>query len=103
MKRIYYFSHAKDTPPRDIVYLEGLVQNGIEIIECKDSSSSWKKFLALYKKHKKIKRDYGLILVGYSGHTLVPFVKLISNKKIIFNALGSLYEGKVVSRGQNWL
>ena len=103
MKRIYYFSHTKDTPPRDMVYLEGLVQNGIEIIECKDSSSSWKKFLALYKKYKKIRGGHDLIWVGYSGHTLVPFIKLISNKKIIFNALGSLYEGKVVSRGQKGL
>ncbi|OGN10643.1 MAG: hypothetical protein A3J46_05550 [Candidatus Yanofskybacteria bacterium RIFCSPHIGHO2_02_FULL_41_11] len=103
MKRICYFSHTKDMPPRDIVYLEGLKQNGVEIVECKDSSSSWKKFWALYKKYKKIKDNHDLVLVGYSGHTLVPFVKLISNKKIIFNAIGSLYEGKIVSRDQKGL
>ena len=38
--------------------------------------------------------------VGYTAHILVPFIRLISRKKIIFNALGSLYEGIIISRGQ---
>lgn len=100
MKKICYFTLTKDIPPRDAVYLEGLKQNGIEIIECKDSSRSWRKFIALYKKHRLIRNEYDVLFVGYSAHTIVPFARLISTRKVIFNALGSLYEGIILSRKQ---
>lgn len=98
--KICYFTLTKEIPTRDIVYLDGFRQNGVEIIECKDSSPSWRKFLALYKKHKLLKNNYDVLFVGYASHILVPFARLISNKKIVFNALGSLYEGIVLSRKQ---
>src|SRR3989338_11408421 len=96
--KICYFPLTNNIPPRDIVYLDGLKENGVEIIECKDHSPSWRKFLTLYKKHKLIKIDYDILMVGYTAHILVPFARLISRKKIVFNALSSLYEGIVVSR-----
>ncbi len=55
----------------------------------------------LYKKHKLIKNDYDVLLVGYSAHILVPLARLISRKKIVFNALSSLYEGIIVAREQS--
>ena len=99
--KICYFTLTNNIPPRDIVYLDGLKENGVEIIECKDHSPSWRKFLTLYKKHKLIKNDYDILMVGYTAHILVPFARLISRKKIVFNALSSLYEGIVVSRQQS--
>src|SRR3989344_2854360 len=96
--RICYFNLTNDIPPRDKVYLIGLKENGVEIIDCRDSSPFLKKFLNLYKKHRSIKNGYDLLFVGYSAHILVPFARLISNKKIVFNALGSLYEGTILSR-----
>lgn len=99
--RICYFTLTRNIPPRDAVYLNGLKENGAEIIECKDHSPSWRKFWALYKKHRLIKNDYDVLVTGYTAHILVPFARLISRKKIVFNALSSLYEGIIVSRGQS--
>ncbi len=97
--KLCYLNITRDTPPRDAVYLNGLGENGVEIVERLDDSSSWKKFLNLFKKHWAIGKNYDFVWVGYTAHILVPFARLISRKKIIFNALGSLYEGIVVSRG----
>ncbi|MDP3954685.1 MAG: glycosyltransferase [bacterium] len=72
--------------------------NGVEIIDCRDWTPGIKKFWNLYKKHRALKNNYDLLFIGFSGHILVPFAKLISDKKIVFDALGSLYDGIIMSR-----
>src|SRR3989344_1745112 len=96
--RICYFTLNKTTLTRDIVYLNGLRNLGVEIIECRDYSPGLKKFWNLWKKHKTLNNNYDLLLIGFSGHILVPFARLISSKKIVFNALSSLYDGVIGSR-----
>lgn len=98
--KFFYVNIIKEVPPRDKVYLDGLRKNGVEIEKYTDNSRALKKFWKIFKKHRAITGNYDLIWVGYTAHILVPFARLISRKKIIFNALGSLYEGIIVSRGQ---
>jgi glycosyltransferase involved in cell wall biosynthesis len=38
------------------------------------------------------------MIVGYPGHVMVLFAKLISKKVVVFDALCTLYEGMVISR-----
>jgi len=80
--------------------LDGLRKNGVEIEEYLDNSQSWRKFWNLYKKYRAAAANCDLLWVGYTAHILAPFARIISRKKIIFNALGSLYEGIIISRGQ---
>lgn len=96
--KILYFNLVEKIHTRDSVYLNGLKKLGVEIVECRDWSPGLKKFRNLYKKHRALKNDYDVLLVGFSGHILVPFARLISRKKIIFNALSSLYDGIIMSR-----
>mgnify|MGYP001567820266 CR=1 FL=1 len=96
--KICYFNLTTSLPARDAVYLSGLRKNGIEIMNCTDNSPGIKKFLNLYKKHCVLKNSYDFMWVGYSGHILVPFARLLSRKKIVFNSLCSLYEGIIISR-----
>src|SRR3990167_8493640 len=96
--KVLYFNLTQNIHTRDTVYLNGLKKLGIEIIECRDWSPGLRKFWNLYKKHKALKNNYDILLVGFSGHILVPFTRLISRKKVIFNALGSLYDGIILSR-----
>jgi glycosyltransferase involved in cell wall biosynthesis len=84
-----------------MVYLRGLKENGVEIIECRDDTPGLAKFARLYRKHKNIRGQYDVMFVGYTAHILVPFANLITSKKIVFNALGSLYEGVIISRAKN--
>jgi glycosyltransferase involved in cell wall biosynthesis len=39
------------------------------------------------------------MIVGYPSQVAVPLAKLISRKKVVLDALASLYEGEIVSRG----
>ncbi|MES2060066.1 MAG: glycosyltransferase [Patescibacteria group bacterium] len=88
---------------RDKVTIRGLSENGAEIAELAENSKGYRKFFALRKKHLEHKGSYDAIIVGYTGGIFVPFMRLISNKKIIYNALASLYEGMVISRGKSSL
>ena len=96
--KICYLNLTSYIPARDAVYLRGLKENGVEILECRDDSPGLAKFLKLYKKHKSLCGKYDVMLVGYTAHILVPFARLITNKKVVFNALCSLYEGVIISR-----
>ena len=91
-------SYVANLPARDAVYLRGLKENGVEILECRDNSPGFVKFINLYKKHKALRGKYDVMFVGHTAYILVPFARLITRKKIVFNALCSLYEGIVIAR-----
>ncbi len=95
---VCYFGIYKPTMARNKVYLNGLKENGAEIIECIDSSRSFVKFWHLVVKHWRIRKQYDILFVGYLSNLVVPLAKIISGKKIIYNALNSMYEGVVLDR-----
>lgn len=96
--KICYFGAYNAELARNEVYLKGLRLNGAETIECADSSWGPIKYFKLFVKHWKIRKMYDVMIVGYAGHFLVPFARLICHKPIIFNAMTSLYEANIVSR-----
>lgn len=105
MKILYFGSYNPDYS-RNRVLISGLKQNGVEVIECRDNSPGIKKFIRLYQKHKKLRNQYDLMVVGFLGQQMVPFAKLISlrlfsgqtRKPIIFDAFLSLYDSNVFDR-----
>ena len=98
--RICYFNITKNIPTRDSVYLQGLKECGVEIIDIRDSSAGFKKFVNIYKRHKELKGVYDILWVGYSAYILVPFARMISRKPVVFDGLLALYDGIIVSRKQ---
>lgn len=99
--KICYFGIYRSDFGRNQVYMNGLRQNNVEIIECHDDSSGLKKYWRLWRKHWAIRKSYDYMIVGYPGHMVVPFAKMISRKPVIFDALCTLYEGEVISRGKH--
>lgn len=96
--KICYFGIYDQNFSRNAIYMKGLRENGSEVIECNDCSPGLTKFWRLYKKHKEIKGDYDVMIVGYPSQITVLFAKLISSKKVVLDALCSLYEGEIISR-----
>ncbi|MEK7116787.1 MAG: glycosyltransferase [Patescibacteria group bacterium] len=96
--KICYFGIYRPDFGRNKTYIDGLKQNGVEIIECRDASRGFIKFVRLFFKHWKIRNDYDYLIVGYPGHVVVWLAKLISKKPVIFDALCTLYEGEILSR-----
>lgn len=104
--KICYLGFYEPNAFRDEVYIEGLKRNGIEVIECNDySKSKLLKYWRVFCRHWRIRKQYDLMIVshsskvlGHSNHFIVPFARLISRKKIIYNALCSTYEAAILSR-----
>ena len=97
--RICYFGTYNPAFSRNKIYIEGLRRNNIKVIECRDLSPFFlERYWKLLAKLWKIKNRYDILIVGYPGHTVVPFAKLISRKKVVFDALCSLSEVKFISR-----
>ncbi len=82
---------------RNKIYIQALKKAGYIVTECQDSSRGFIKYWYLWKKHRVIRNSYDVMIVGYPGHVVVPFAKLISKKKVIADALGSLYDAEVNS------
>lgn len=106
--KICYFGIYDPGFGRNKVYISGLRQNGVEVIECRDTSRGPLKFWRLWRKHAAIirraaggpEKAYDALVVGYPGHIVVPFTKMLSRKPVVFDALCTLYEGEVISRGK---
>ena len=50
-----------------------------------------------WRKHRLIKNKYDAIIVGYPGHIMTPFAKIISRKPIIADLLGSFKDAQIHS------
>lgn len=99
--KICYFGIYDPEFSRNKIYISGLRKLGVEIMECRDNSPGPLKFWRLWMKHRKI-GNYDAMIVGYPGHMAVPFAKLISNKKVIADLLGSLYDAEVHSHNPSF-
>lgn len=94
---VCYFGIYDSRFGRNRVYLKGLRENGVTIIECRDTSPGFLKYWWLLKKHYALKGNYDALVVGYPGHLVVPFARLISHKPIIADLLGSLADAEAYS------
>lgn len=96
----FFGNYLKDYP-RVATLRQGLVENKIKVLECHTRKVGVKKVWSLYKQHQLIKNDYDLLIVMMGGQTLVWFARLISNKKVIFDAFTSLYLTNIEDRKTN--
>ena len=96
MKVLYFGTYDRDYARNEIL-ISGLKANDIEVLECQTNARGFKKYFELYKKHKIIKEKYDVMIVGFLGHSIVPFAKLITRKPIIFDAFVSLYELNILT------
>lgn len=74
--------------------LQGLRLNGVEIIECTDSSKLYfiRYLKVLFKFMCNKNKDFELIFIGFLGQPLVPIIKKLSSKPIIFDVFLSTYD-----------
>lgn len=97
---ICYFGIYDPEYSRNRVFIKGLRQNGVEVIECVSRLRGVAKYIELIKKHKKIRGTYDVMVVGYPGQQAVLLAKILTSKPIVLDALVPLYESLVYSRGQ---
>jgi len=98
MLRVCYFGIYDSEFSRNKIYMRGLRENGVSVIECSDRERGLRKFWNLFFKHWRLRDKYDVMIVGYPGYIIVPFAKLITRKPVVFDALCSFYEAQIISR-----
>lgn len=96
--KVLYFGSYNPNYTRNKVLIDGLKQNGVEVVECRDDTPGIKKFINLYRKHRQLKDQYDVMVVGFLGQQIVPFARFITRKPVIFDAFLSLYDSNVFDR-----
>jgi len=84
--------------PRDTTTIRGLRENGVVVTEITDNTSGWKKFIRITQKIRGGENDFDLVIVGYTGGILVPWLWLTERRPIVYNALASFFESMIISR-----
>ncbi|MCK4539874.1 glycosyltransferase [Candidatus Parcubacteria bacterium] len=97
--KICYFGDYDAGYSRNRVIIKGLKENDVTIFECGSKMLGFKKLCELYKKHKRIKNKYDIMIIGYSDSRFIIFLaKILTRKKIIWDAFYSLYDSWVYDR-----
>ena len=102
--RVCFFGGYNPRYTRNVIIKEGLIKNGVEVVEChaKSRFKFWLRYPMLFFQHLKffpIKYDF--IFVPAFRHKDVPLAKLIgffTNKPVVFDPLVSRYETKVLDQ-----
>lgn len=98
---VCYFGIYKSSYTRNRVLIQGLRENGVEVIECNTRETGFGKYIFLIRNYWKIRKDCDLIIVGFPGHTIMPLTWILaklSGKKIIFDVFVSLYDSIILDR-----
>lgn len=97
---VCYFGPYDPNYPRNSVIIKGLRKNGVKVIEFNvHSFNRLLDYIKLLKKHQALK--YDVVILGgrtYFGQPLMPFIRRMTKKPIVFDAFLTLYETQVVDR-----
>ena len=92
--RILFLAGREPAYVRNAMLLQCLEKNRVEVIDCCDSSASYPaRFLkVLLKFLARRKEPFDCVLVGFLGQPLVPLVRALTAKPIVFDAFLSTYD-----------
>jgi len=103
--RVCYFGTYDSTYTRNRLMIQGLRENGVEVVECRtpQSSNKLKKYKELIKRHQQIKKEgnYDVMVIGFAGHAIMPlawFLAKLNRKKVILDLFVSEYDSVILDR-----
>ena len=95
---VLYFGIYNPDYARNWVLLNGLRKNGVEVLECRESSTGLIKFFKLFLKYWKFAGKYDVMVVGFPGQEVMFLARFLTKNPIIFDAFTSHYEGYILDR-----
>ena len=98
MKKIIYLSYPPLDYPLNVVTIKGLRQNGVEVVGFHVKNKRIPGLIEVWNFYKCNSKNSYAVFVGYDSPTLIVFLKLFCHKKIIYNAVLSVYERMIISR-----
>ncbi len=97
--KLLYIAGREGSYSRTRNVLNGLRENGVEVVPCFPPNKSFTHYPKLIFDYLRRARGCDLIIVGFYGQLLLPFVRLFTAKKIIFDMYIATYDTMVFDRG----
>ncbi len=98
MKTVCFFGIYNRQYPRNRNIIKSLKSLGYCVIECHTSKRGIAKYFDLIRKHQKVKNSYDILWVGFNGFAVVWLAKILTYKKVVFDAFSSLYVSDILDR-----
>jgi len=96
---ILYLSVSSLDHSLNAVYIKGLRANGAVVNAYGVPKGILRSFFATVRRYRAHRRNTDCVLVGYDSPWLVVWLRLLGRKEVIYNALCSVIERLVLSRG----
>ncbi len=98
IKTICFMGFYRPVAPRDKVYVGGLKKRGVNVLECVDNTPGLAKFFNIARKYREQGKRCDILWVGYGSAMVVPLARLLTRRKIVWNAGNSWYETAILDR-----
>jgi len=95
---VCYWPGRESSYSRNRVILRGLKLAGVDVYDCSFEGKVCSRFFKGLFRFLSVKKKSDLILVGFFGHFLMPIVRLLTRKKLVFDAFVSVYQTMVFDR-----
>src|SRR3989344_8242070 len=93
MKICYFSSYYAKDYTRTQTILNALKKNkNFEVVECIDNSKSFLRYFKAIYKFLRLKDNFDIVIVGFRGHEILPIIRKLTKKPIIFDAFVSVYD-----------
>jgi len=96
--KIFYIAGREGSYSRTRNVLNGLRENGVEVVPCFPPNKSFKNYPKLLLNYLLTAKNCDLIIVGFYGQLLLPFVRLFTRRNIIFDMYIATYDTMVHDR-----
>ena len=92
--KILFLSGREPSYVRNAMILKCLRKNGAEVIDCSDSSATYpaRFFKVIRNFLLQKKQGFDSVFVGFFGQPLVPLVRMLCGRRIVFDAFLSSYD-----------
>lgn len=90
--KICYLPGRESSYARTRTLIKGMREAGCQFYDCSSPDKKSFRYISSFLKFLKTQRKSDIIFVGFLGQPFVPFVKLFSRKKILFDAFISVYQ-----------
>jgi glycosyltransferase involved in cell wall biosynthesis len=96
--KLCYFPGRESSYPRTRVLVKGMREAGIEVLDCSSSRKSAVRYVDGFCAFLRYLGQSDAIVVGFLGQPLVPLVRILTKKKILFDAFLSVHQTMVFDR-----
>jgi len=96
--RILYVAGREESYSRTRIVFKALQAQGYDVVGCFPPDKSFKHYPGLLWRAARLARSCDLVVVGFYGQLILPFIKLLTWKPILFDMYIATYDTMIFDR-----